>query len=126
MAALRPATRAIAALTRQPLVSTLRIASNRFNSTTSNNNSTTSSPSDQPTRDLDVGELQGAKFKIEPLRREGEDAATMRARLLCPFPPPFSVIETIILTTTQTNPANAAPSNPTSSSQPSPQSTCPP
>lgn len=34
-------------------------------------------------RDLDVGELQGAKFKIEPLRRTGEDEHTMRARLLC-------------------------------------------
>lgn len=33
--------------------------------------------------DLEVGELQGAKFKIEPLRRTGEDATTMRARLLC-------------------------------------------
>ncbi|KAF3345259.1 hypothetical protein VdG2_06510 [Verticillium dahliae VDG2] len=32
--------------------------------------------------DLEVGELQGAKFKIEPLRRTGEDATTMRARLL--------------------------------------------
>ncbi|KAM0287188.1 hypothetical protein ACHAQH_000502 [Verticillium albo-atrum] len=33
-------------------------------------------------QDLEVGELQGAKFKIEPLRRTGEDATTMRARLL--------------------------------------------
>lgn len=37
----------------------------------------------QQKRDLDVGELQGATFKIEPLRRVGEDPATMRARLLC-------------------------------------------
>ncbi|CCC11329.1 hypothetical protein SMACR_04032 [Sordaria macrospora] len=36
----------------------------------------------QQKRDLDVGELQGATFKIEPLRRVGEDPATMRARLL--------------------------------------------
>lgn len=33
--------------------------------------------------ELGVGELEGAKFKIEPLRRTGEDANTMRARLLC-------------------------------------------
>jgi hypothetical protein len=33
--------------------------------------------------DLGVGEMDGGKFKIEPLRRTGEDVATMRARLLC-------------------------------------------
>ncbi|KAK3684914.1 Flavinator of succinate dehydrogenase-domain-containing protein [Podospora appendiculata] len=33
-------------------------------------------------RDLEVGELQGATFKIEPLRRTGEDMATTRARLV--------------------------------------------
>jgi hypothetical protein len=33
--------------------------------------------------EMGVGELQGAKFKIEPLRRTGEDLNTMRARLLC-------------------------------------------
>ncbi|KAF2875723.1 Flavinator of succinate dehydrogenase-domain-containing protein [Massariosphaeria phaeospora] len=32
--------------------------------------------------EIGVGELEGAKFKIEPLRREGEEDATMRARLL--------------------------------------------
>lgn len=32
-----------------------------------------------------VGEMEGAAFKIEPLRRMGEDSATMRARLLCPY-----------------------------------------
>jgi hypothetical protein len=37
-----------------------------------------------PNVDLGVGEMEGAKFKVEPLRREGEDAATIRARLLCP------------------------------------------
>ncbi|ROV96844.1 hypothetical protein VMCG_07857 [Cytospora schulzeri] len=31
--------------------------------------------------EMQVGELEGAKFKIEPLRRVGEDAQTMRARL---------------------------------------------
>ena len=35
--------------------------------------------------DLGVGEMEGAKFKVEPLRRTGEDSTTMRARLLCPF-----------------------------------------
>ncbi|ORX99489.1 Flavinator of succinate dehydrogenase-domain-containing protein [Clohesyomyces aquaticus] len=32
--------------------------------------------------ELGVGEMEGAKFKVEPLRRAGEDDATMRARLL--------------------------------------------
>jgi hypothetical protein len=34
-------------------------------------------------RDIEVGELQGASFRVEPLRRTGEDMGTMRARLLC-------------------------------------------
>jgi hypothetical protein len=33
--------------------------------------------------ELDVGEIEGGTFKVEPLRRTGEDAATMRARLTC-------------------------------------------
>jgi hypothetical protein len=33
--------------------------------------------------DLNVGEIQGGTFRVEPLRRTGEDANTMRARLLC-------------------------------------------
>ncbi|KAI9900360.1 hypothetical protein N3K66_004622 [Trichothecium roseum] len=39
---------------------------------------------DQPrgTTELGVGELEGAKFRIEPLRRVGEDSNTMRARLI--------------------------------------------
>ncbi|MCJ1307730.1 succinate dehydrogenase assembly factor 2 [Agyrium rufum] len=32
--------------------------------------------------ELGVGEMQGASFKVEPLRRTGEDGNTMRARLL--------------------------------------------
>lgn len=32
--------------------------------------------------ELGVGEMEGAKFKVEPLRRTGEDANTMRARLV--------------------------------------------
>ena len=35
--------------------------------------------------ELEVGEMEGAQFKMEPLRRTGEDGNTMRARLLCPF-----------------------------------------
>ncbi len=35
--------------------------------------------------ELGVGEMEGAQFKIEPLRRTGEDGNTLRARLLCPF-----------------------------------------
>lgn len=35
-------------------------------------------------KELGVGEMEGASFKVEPLRRTGEDANTMRARLLCP------------------------------------------
>jgi hypothetical protein len=35
--------------------------------------------------ELGVGEMDGGKFKIEPLRRTGEDVVTMRARLLCMY-----------------------------------------
>ena len=35
--------------------------------------------------ELGVGEMEGITFKVEPLKREGEDVATMRARLLCMF-----------------------------------------
>ena len=38
-----------------------------------------------PDKELGVGEMEGGKFKVEPLRRTGEDGNTMRARLLCPF-----------------------------------------
>lgn len=41
--------------------------------------------------ELDVGEMKGAKFKVEPLRRTGEDDNTLRARLLCPFASAFKV-----------------------------------
>lgn len=36
--------------------------------------------------EMGVGEMEGAKFKVEPLRRTGEDPNTMRARLLCALP----------------------------------------
>lgn len=35
--------------------------------------------------EMGVGEMHGAKFRVEPLRRTGEDANTMRARLVCKF-----------------------------------------
>lgn len=44
-----------------------------------------SAPSGPVNSELEVGEMEGAKFKVEPLRRTGEDGNTMRARLLCPF-----------------------------------------
>ncbi|KAG4426491.1 hypothetical protein IFR04_000373 [Cadophora malorum] len=39
-------------------------------------------PEGGPNAEMGVGEMEGAKFKVEPLRRTGEDANTMRARLL--------------------------------------------
>lgn len=36
--------------------------------------------------ELGVGEMEGITFKVEPLKRTGEDVATTRARLLCLFP----------------------------------------
>ena len=35
--------------------------------------------------EMGVGELEGAKFRVEPIRRVGEDDRTMRARLTCTF-----------------------------------------
>lgn len=35
--------------------------------------------------ELGVGEMEGITFKVEPLKRAGEDVTTMRARLLCIF-----------------------------------------
>ncbi|RFU74024.1 emi5 [Trichoderma arundinaceum] len=44
---------------------------------------TATRPSDNSTPgELQVGELQGATFRVEPLRRVGEDDSTKRARLL--------------------------------------------
>lgn len=45
------------------------------------------SPESGANSELGVGEMEGAKFKVEPLRRTGEDANTIRARLLCPLHP---------------------------------------
>lgn len=33
--------------------------------------------------ELNVGEIEGGSFRVEPIRRVGEDAGTMRARLVC-------------------------------------------
>jgi hypothetical protein len=33
--------------------------------------------------ELAVGEMEGGSVRVEPLRRVGEDANTMRARLVC-------------------------------------------
>lgn len=44
-------------------------------------------PKEGENAEMGVGEMEGAKFKIEPLQRTGEDANTMRARLLCPRSP---------------------------------------
>ena len=45
----------------------------------------TGAPDGGANAELEVGEMEGASFKVEPLRRTGEDGNTMRARLLCPF-----------------------------------------
>ncbi|KAF1813762.1 DUF339-domain-containing protein [Eremomyces bilateralis CBS 781.70] len=37
---------------------------------------------DATARELGVGEIEGASFRVEPLRRTGEDIATTRARLI--------------------------------------------
>jgi len=40
--------------------------------------------------ELGVGEMDGVDFKVEPKRRSGEDANTLRARLVCAsFSPPL-------------------------------------
>lgn len=40
-------------------------------------------PSSGTNADLGVGEIEGGTFKVEPIRRTGEDVNTTRARLLC-------------------------------------------
>ncbi len=74
--------------TRPPLAEALWSSPQRRASSSSSSSTTTTTPTPTPTptpepRELEVGELQGAQFKIEPLRRTGEDGATKRARLLC-------------------------------------------
>ena len=40
-------------------------------------------PGKGPNAELEVGEIEGGTFRVEPLRRTGEDINTIRARLLC-------------------------------------------
>jgi hypothetical protein len=44
------------------------------------------SPESGVNADLEVGELEESSFRVEPLRRTGEDTNTTRARLLCSSP----------------------------------------
>lgn len=60
----------------KPSVITARSLSVTF-ARTANISSTTAIPH----KDIGVGEITGAEFKIEPLRRDGEDVNTIRARL---------------------------------------------
>lgn len=70
--ALRPAARHI--LRARPVVATAVPARWQHNS----------GPFDPvASHEMGVGELEGAKFRIEPLRRTGEDPETTRARLTC-------------------------------------------
>lgn len=41
--------------------------------------------------ELGVGEMEGIRFKVEPIKRTGEDTATKRARLLCMLLLPFNL-----------------------------------
>lgn len=42
--------------------------------------------------ELDVGEISGGKFRVEPLKRQGEEEETLRARLICTLrPPPWNL-----------------------------------
>ncbi len=56
------------------------------------------SPDSGANAELGVGEMEGGKFKVEPLRRTGEDANTMRARLLCPFYHLHSIPQSLLST----------------------------
>ena len=49
---------------------------------------TQKAPESGANADLKVGEIEGGTFRVEPLRRTGEDINTMRARLICK-PPPY-------------------------------------
>ena len=54
--------------------------------------------------ELAVGEMEGAQFKVEPIRRLGEDTPTTRSRLLCPYP----LVEDFLTLSIVQNPANAS------------------
>lgn len=48
-------------------------------------------PESGPNSELNVGEIEGGTFRVEPLRRSGEDVSTTRARLVCKQAPLLSV-----------------------------------
>jgi hypothetical protein len=81
--------------------------------------------------ELGVGEIEGGSFRVEPLRRLGEDANTMRARLLCPFLQSCFFLCCICRPSNahnchlQTRAVNGVPSKVTSSSPPSQTQTSP-
>lgn len=92
----------------------------------------TQKPPTDENADLDVGEIEGGSFKVEPIRRTGEEDSTMRSRLLCPFlTPPFplaqsSTVTMLTLLSQQTRVARGEPSKVTSFSPPSPTPTSAP
>ncbi|KUI74146.1 Endoplasmic reticulum vesicle protein 25 [Cytospora mali] len=77
--ALRPASRRILILTTRPVLATATTTSSNAQARWQHNRGGPIDP--VVDHEMQVGELEGAKFKIEPLRRTGEDAQTMRARL---------------------------------------------
>lgn len=80
--ALRPTSRRILASRLAPAVPARRLQSN--GSGGAGAGAGAGAPFDPVVEgEMGVGELEGAKFKIEPLRRVGEDPETMRARLTC-------------------------------------------
>jgi hypothetical protein len=52
----------------------------------------TGNPESGVNADLKVGELEESAFRVEPLRRTGEDTNTTRARLLCSLPITFNPV----------------------------------
>lgn len=75
-----PLRTATSRLIRRPLSRPMATASRTVSLTGFLHPRSSSSSSDR--EDIQVGELEGASFKISPLRRVGEDVRTMRARLL--------------------------------------------
>lgn len=78
--ALRPASRRVQLAARPILASTGAQARRQQQHSSTNRGGPIDPVADH---EMQVGELEGAKFRIEPLRRVGEDAQTMRARLTC-------------------------------------------
>lgn len=66
-----------------PTSSSFSTSSSSSASSSNNDDVNRSGPIDpQPASELQLGELPGGTFRIEPLRRVGEDVVTTRARLL--------------------------------------------